>query len=402
MSFSAAFAGKAALTALRFVLSLGQGLFKHQKADSLVSFTKSTRVEPIALIDQRALGLPYIQDVMQSLNSLFIGYYLQAVSLLVNVGSIDVVKLLDAVSPTRDAMGAAGNLMSMESHGGMLSAESYKHSLPVPFQTASLEDISSAGAKPGLASVGAQTLSTVTGASSMKNLENDAKAVPGLQSGYDLKHLSESTNLSVGKMVEVKVEDGNKKASFPISVRLIATPILADVLAHILGDGSRNISAKERFHAWRSGQIEFIRDLIFCQDLIDEHRKALMKDDSGAYAEILKRRAANNAAGVMSGTPSIGTASNLVVLTSQTAKELEHSVGGRLSDVATRNKVFKNTYVMIMVVIDPEWEQVTFYHRGIALPTKLSIKELKTANKGTGPDIGEILKAYQLGQQINF
>lgn len=401
MSFSAAFAGKAALTALRFVLSLGQGLFKHQKADSLVSFTKSTRVEPITLIDQRALSLPYLQDVMQSLNSLFIGYYLQAVSLLVNVGRIDVIKLLDAISPTRDAWGAAGNLMSTESHGGMLSIESYKHSLPVPLQTASLEDIDAKDVKAGMASVGAQTLDTVTGGKGLKNLEKDAKAVDGA-GGVDLKGLNEATNLSVGKMVEVKVEDSGKKASFPISVRLIATPILSDVLAHILGDGSRNISAKERFHAWRSGQIEFIKDLIFCQDLIDEHRKALMKDDSGAYAEILKRRAANSAAGVMSGTPSIGTASNLVVMTTQTAKELEHSIGGRLSDVNTRNKVFKNTYVMIMVIIDPEWEQVTFYHRGIALPTKLSIKELKTANKGTGPDIGDILKAYQLGQQINF
>lgn len=394
--FSTAFAGKAALTALRFVLSLGQGLFKHQKADSLVSFTQSTRVEPIALIDQRALQLPYVGDVMQSLNSLFIGYYLQAVSLLVNVGRIDVVKLLDAVSPTRDAWGAVGNVMSVESHGGMLSLESYQHSLPIPFQTASLEDIESTSTKEGMASVGAQTLGTLTGAKGMQNLEKGAK--PGASGGPDIKGLNEATNLSVGKMVQVNVEDDGKKATFPISVRLIATPIRGDVLTHILGDGSRNISAKERFHAWRSGQIEFVRDLIFCQDLIDEHRKALMKDDSGAYAEILARRATNASAGVMSGTPSIGTASNLVVMTTQTAKELEHSIGGRLSDVNTRNKVFKNTYVMIMVVVDPEWEQVTIYHRGIALPTKLSVKELKTANKGTGPDIGDILKAYQLGQ----
>jgi hypothetical protein len=40
---------------------------------------------------------------------------------------------------------------------------------------------------------------------------------------------------------------------------------------------------------------------------------------------------------------------------------------------------------------------VTIYHRSLEIPTQVSIKELKTANKGSGPDVAEILKAYQLG-----
>ena len=409
--FSTVLAKAAALPAMRFVLSLGQGLFKHSKADSLISFANSTRVEPIALIDSRAVHLPYIADIMQSVNSMFIGYYLQAVSLLVNVGSVNVIKLLDTLSPTRD-VGAAGNafiVSRVSRESCMLSLESYRHGLPVPQETASLEDNNKYDASVNSQLKNFQKadpiVDTVSGTAGMRNLRQqqhdtmtDAKGNLGSGSIVDPhKAVSEAVNLSVGKMIQVNIESEGKKASFPISVRLIATPIAADVLTHILGDGSRNTTAVERFHAWRSGQLEFIRDIVFAQDLIDEHRKALIKDPSGAYAEILKRRRGNNAAGVLSSTPSIGTASNLVILTSQTAKELEMSIGGRLSDVHTRKKVFDNTYVMIMVVVDTEYEQVTIYHRGIALPTKLSVKELKTANKGTGPDVAEILKAYQLG-----
>ena len=64
--------------------------------------------------------------------------------------------------------------------------------------------------------------------------------------------------------------------------------------------------------------------------------------------------------------------------------------------------MFENTLTMIVMVIDTEWEQLTIYHRGIEEPTELAVKELKSLNRGTGPDVGEILKAYQLGNSPQF
>lgn len=431
--FSTVMAKTVALTALRFVLNLGSGLFKHQKADSLVSFTKATRVEPITLIDQRAIALPYLHDVLQASNSIFIGYYLQAVSLLVNVGSINVVKLLDSLNPQRDVKDAANAYLVDKVNRdkpSLLSLESYSTCLPVPAETASLEDqarfndiakhqldknfnkfddavhqTSKAAGHTMNVDTKAEVRELVNGADAgqMQNLSDKAVGTMGERGGsVNFDAVKEATNLSVGKLVEVSIQQDKHKATFPIQVRLIATIMASSVLSHILGDGSRDITWKERYHGWRANQLDFWRDIVMAEDLIQERRKALMKDDTGAYAEILKRRAGNAAAGVMSATPSIGTASNIVIMTQQTAKELELSIGGRLSDAHTRKKVFDNTYIMIMVILDTEWEQVTIYHRGIALPTKLSIKELKVANKGSGPDVAEILKAYQLGSQITL
>lgn len=426
--------------ALKFTLSLVTRVLRNAKADSLIRFTKATRVEPIVMIDQRVAHLPYMNDVMQTLSSIFIGYYLQAVALAVNVGRINVIRLLDTLNPSRDVTDAAATKIvdtintpsfnSMESYqfglprlGAEVSMEAQVHAgkPPIGPQGATISDIGKVAKQGGdvgatinnslqhgqLADKMQQNLTGGLDKSKLVHLHTDVSEINAggkISQGHDLfgkdtlKSLGEAVNLSVGKLVEVNVSDNGASATFPISIRLIATIVGSSILAHILGDGSRNTSAKERYHAWRAGQLEFWRDLVLCQDLIDEHKRTLLKDSTGVYDQILKRRAGNTAAGAITGSPSIGTASNLLVLSKQTAHELELSIRGKLSDFHVRQKVLESTYIMLLVVVDPQWEQVTIYHRGIALPTQLSIKELKVSNKNTGPDVGEILKAYQLGQ----
>lgn len=393
--FSTVVAKTAALTVMKFIGSLATRIFRAQKADSLISFTKATRVEPIALIDNRLVHQLYMPDIMQSLSSIFAGYYLQAVALAVNVGQVNVIRLLDALNPTRDVHDAAATMLVRQIQSpGLLSLEAYRYGLPVPDQKYGLEafaDNDIHDAKNWMDNKSQQNLDR-----GPHLPKHDAAA------SMTFKANNEAVNLSVGKLLEVTVEDGGKKATFPITVRLISTIIGSDILAHILGDGSKNISLKERWHSWRAGQLEFVRDLILCQDLIDDHRRTLLKDKSGVYADILARRVANASVAGITDTPSIGSASNLIVISTQTVKELERLVEGKLSNPKVRDAIFSHTYIMIMVVVDTEWEQVTIYHRGISTPTEMSIKELKATNKGTGPDVGEILKAYQLGQNPKF
>ena len=415
-------AAKAAgVAALQFVLGVAKGVLRSNsvKTDSLVRFTRATRVEPIALVDQRLVHLPYMGDVMQTMSSIFIGYYLQAVSLAVNVGRINVIRLLDSLNPHRDVADASAAFLTDSLAGKapkFLSTESYMFGLP------SLESLETDLERDLFAEAAARkkqqdeknmkdTLQNIAGSKVGKFVQSQGQGdvgeevnPNGIRGGVsnksDLQKLvTEATNLSVGKLIEVTIEDGDKKATFPIMVRVISTIVNGPTLVHILSDQSRwYATAKERFHMWRAGQLEFVRDLVLCQDLIDEHRRALLNDKSGAYKEILERRAGNAVASAMTGTPSVATASNIVVLSKQSAKEIEQVTGGRFTDVKFRNRLFDRSYVMLMAVIDPEWEQITIYHRGIALPTEMMLKELKATNKGTGPDISEILKAYQLGQ----
>ncbi len=357
----------------------------------LIKYTASSRVEPIALIDSDVLHHDMLPDVMQSLQSIFAGYYLQALAISSNIGRIDVIKHLDKLNPNRnpvDAMGSSSWLMSMESyqHGGLprLNTRPGMEAYDAP----EYENAKDKDAKK-----------RVSGPMTDRNQSKDGKSDNG-NVGINKDNFAsvrDLANLSVGKLLNVEITDGANKATIPISIRLMATYIPTSSIIHILSLGNKDTTMKERWHGWRSGRLEFVRDIIFCQDLIDAHKKNLIDDKSGVYNEILKRRRNNAISTLVSGDPSLATASNLLVCSMETIRTLEGEIGREFKDFKTREKIFAESYLMIIAVIDKEWDRVTFYHRGINLPTQVSLRDLRVANKGTGPDVSEILKAYQLG-----
>lgn len=347
------------LAAIRKVTDLWRGA----KADSLIDYTQVVRVEPLCLIDADCLFLESLPEVQQSLLSIFAGYYLQAVAISNTVGKVEVFRQLDKLNPQRNPVDSGA-----DSAGWLMAQESYKHRLPTPNNRhmaleADREDLGSGFA------VGRDTTQT----------------------------MRELANLSVGKILNVEITDGLHRATLPISIRLMASSMPSANLVHILSIGNQDNSVKERYHAWKAGRLSFIKDLVFCQDLIDAHRKNLMADKDGLYASILKRNRGNQIATLVSGNPSVATASNIAVLSAQSVEALELKVNGRLKDFKTREAIFKATSLMLMAVIDPSYDRVVFYHRGINGHTDVSVRDLKAGNKGSGQDVSEILKAYQLG-----
>lgn len=345
-------------------------VWREAKSDSLIDYTQPARVEPICMVDNDVLLSEAISDTMQSMLALFTGYYLQAVALSAVVGRIDVIKHLDKLNPNRnpsDSLGEAANWM--------MALASYKDRLPTPSNRhAGGMDVALEAEKDPLAKSGGMQLS------------KDA-----------LSTVMEASNLSVGKMISVELSDGPNKGTIPISVRLMAASMRTPDLLKILSIGTEDTSMKERWHSWRSGRIEFIKDLILCTDLIDAHRKNLQGDKDGIYTQILNRNKKNKLSGLLSATPSVGSASNLVITSTETIAQLERTLMGKFDNFNVRKKVFDQTHLMIVAVIDKQWDRVTFYHRGLPLGTNVSLKDMKASSKGNGPDVGEILKAYQLG-----
>jgi len=399
-------------------------------ADSLIDYTKVARVEPIVLIDTDCLYLDEIHEVQQSLLTIFAGYYLQAMAISATIGNVNVMRNLDKLNPSRSAGDNAANT----GMGWLLAQESYKHKLPTYGDKFSMEavnddidkfiidedqfrkiideavedaaknrkDFDAAELKAKIADIEKKFKSVSEAQAKIKaemeknNIKLDEKS---FSIGRDtLKDLKELANLSVGKMFSVEITDGVHKGSMPVSIRLMASSLPSANLIHILSIGSKDdTSFKERYHGWKSGRLAFWKDLCLCQDLIDAHRHNLMADKDGIYTNIVKRARDNMISGVVTANPSIATASNLAIISSNTAEKLELHINGSLKTFSAREKVFKNTYLMILAVIDAQWGRVTFYHRGLHLPTSVSIRDLKAANKGSGPDVSDILKAYQLG-----
>lgn len=336
--------------------------------NSLVGATSMARVEPLCIVDADVVNLEYLPDTLNVLQNIFSGYYLQALQLLTNLGSVSVSKTLGRLSPNRSG--------GFESYGNTIapnvSMESYKYKLPSYNISHAME----------------------------ANDKDEKDKTKTFNSPNKLsKDVYSDSNLVTGRMYDVTIKDGKNEANVPIAIKLLVNTIPTNVIVNLMALQNRvDYDMVERFHAWRSGRIQFVRDLVLCKDLIDKHRNTLIKDPTGVYSEIVNRQNKNLKAGILNQTPSLATSSNLAIISSETAELIEQKLDGSLDNFKTRHPIFQTTNLMILVVIDKSWEQVTFYHRGITAFSKVSVKDLKSSSKKDGGDVNAILKAFIEGK----
>lgn len=383
-----------------FVMRLGT----NYKTKSLIDVAQIGNVEPLTVISEDCLNLEYMPDVLQSVLSIFTGYYLRAAALSSSIGGVKVVRALDRLNPDRKFNELMIGTESLDS-AHTLSIESYKYRLPT---TSNLPAISAEKSRTvrsaARLSLATEFLDEVSKAHVSDRLDEDnIESGVNTDKSFVSKTAVEVSNLAVGKLINVDINVGDDKTvSVPISIRLATSRMKTDSILHILVLKKDDNTLVERYHAWRSGRIGLIKDLIFCQDLIDEHKKALMHDELGVYSEIVRRVNASKKYGILSNNPSLVSASNIFIISEAVAKELEIKIGGKLSNLRIRERVFENTYAMIIAVVDREWERVTFYHRGISQSTDVAVKDLKGASKDKGQDITDFMKAYSLGNAPQF
>lgn len=349
--------------------AVGQTLSDMSAQKSLTDLVRLARVEPLTILDSDVQHWEGISDVLQTSLNIFTGYYLQAVAIMGSVDAVKVVKTLSSLNPNKAIFEAYQDQYGKVADGTYKqSMESYRWKLPKESDNASMESA---------------------------RLSDSA-----------VDSVRESTNLAVGKLINVTLSDSDNaksKVVMPISVRLTVNVLPSKAVESILTLDSRDNTFIERFHAWRAGKIEGIRDLILCQDMIDERKRLAMKDKTGVYSAMMNVATKNTTSTILNKltgnsayTISLASASNIVVISDNTLKEIENKLGSKLSDYRTRTKIFESGYMMLLVVVDKHFDRVTFYHRGVNLPTTMGLRDMKISNKNSGPDILDIMKA--LGQ----
>lgn len=382
---------------------------------SLAAFTKSARIAPYVLIEEPLRQQPYISDILHAATSIYAGYYLTAVSLLGDVSGVSVLEKLDRINPNRpmDALGRSGKrLMSM-------TTEDFKLGLPfkgrphVKGSWGYSQESHRFMPEPLLAMEAKVTETTVEvtvgettnadGSTTTKTTTRQPEDVinsPGLNRDT-LLAAKEASSLAVGKLLEVRMVIDGQQLTVPTMVTLFPNTSDSESFAHILSLHEQAHGVRERWHDWRSGNISFWSDFVMMRDIIKKHRRVLVKDKSGYYAAVSRQSRNHRVASILD-TPSLAEASNILVFTTTCARRAEAVIGGKLSDFGVREAVFEKTQAMIMFVVDRDREMVKIYHSGIEMANELSVRELKVANKNTGPDVAEILKAYQLGNAPSF
>jgi len=239
-------------------------------------------------------------------------------------------------------------------------------------------------------------------ADELERIENERKErakTGGTGVANAAKYVEKITNLAVGNVIDVSIKEDGKEAIVPVTIRLRVAGMPSDVMVQTLAVGGKDVTFRSRWRAWRAGEIGFWSDFVLAMDRVDAHRAAMMKDETGYYKAVYGRATNNQmTAAILKDGPSLSTASSIIVMTEQTAKDLERRISGELKNFKTRQGIFGHTYSMLMIIVDPDWESVTIYTRGIEMPTKLTARDIKTAGKSDSKELMEILKSYQLGR----
>ena len=336
---------------------------------SLTSISKITRAEPLTIISNDCANLTELPEILNTLVSVYSGYFLQAIAIMTRLNDVEVVRILDKLSPDRDNTGFLLQSRSVLESASNVFSTNYKYSLPTR---------------------------------EIMAVETDRPMV-----GRDnQKMIYEASNLAVGKILDVAISiptpDGETKTvNVPVTVRLSPTLLNDETLSYLFTNQKTDDSIVERYHSWRAGRISLIRDMVFCEDLIREYRRAAIKDRSVTLQEIVRRVTNARAYGLLTKNPSLAVASNIYVLSKASAHYIESKTGEKFSTPRGREKILKDTYAMIVAIVDADWGQVTFYFNGIAYPSTMSLRSMKSSGS-KGPDIADIMRSLMEGRAPTF
>lgn len=387
--FTTGMAANAALPTLGAVAtSIKQGMRSAVlESSSIASTVQRAVIAPYVLVEESLRNQPYITDLLQANLNLFSAYYLLMVGQIAEVGGVSVMDRLDAINPGRkvnvpaSAVRAATNFFSQE-----------EFALGLPKAEVSQKLLSKGR-------YDAERKRYVFSEEAQSNPPQKPEA-PVSQRQATVTAL-EASNLAVGKMLEVNLNIDGKKFSVPTLVKLLPNTINSEGFGHILGLTPGVYKLRERWHDWRADIISG-SEFVFMTDIFAQRRKLMMLDRSGYFRAVMKRNRGNKMAAYAKKSPSLAEASSTFIVTRNTLSIAEAQYGVNFNNFADRERLFEATQTMLWFVVDPEWESVEIYHSGLESSSKLLIRDLKSASKNSGPDIGEILKAYQLGRTPSF
>jgi hypothetical protein len=345
---------------------------------SLVEYTRAMRVNSMVLIDRsliNSLDEKKMSALLQTMLSIYAGFYLSAVALETQIGNVTVMRILDKFSTDSSVLNAVGNSLLWSNEELEYATESVDEdslSLPFTHKLHSGEPVTMGSSKP---------------------YDNDKT----------IQKITDESNLVCGKLLDVKMVAGDQMVSVPVQVALIPKGIDSDDIVTTSKYHAIDKTIKGRWQQWRSGEIKFIRDYLFALDLVEADRKALLADKTRTLLQMREKRSKSILVSLLRGYASPNTISSMLFVTKETAKKMEISIMGKLNNYHTRQNYFNGNSLMTLVVVDVNMERFTVYQRGIEEFGEYTFVDIKgNDKKPNGVDIDAVVKAYNLGNSASF
>lgn len=385
-------------------------------ADSIIEYSAPARIEPKCIVDGSLAQFEDILGITRSTNTMVAAYYLQALSRRLNTESAVLLRNIDDLKPNRNLQAAIGQFAEQsaneyygesktletrarESVGGVLGIATEAMCLPDPTRPSTLSNF-----------IPMETIALegTDGKTAQRINEKEVKIKAAQANkmsasiGKNNADVMEIPSLAVGKIFDLTLTIGGNTVSLPMTVALNTVLSTPSNLVDIYSIGAGRTGFIERLRLVSAGELRFWGDFVMMNDLIDEHKRAAIRDNTGTYMENRERDAKNRIAALLTGKVSLGTASNICIVNQRTLKKLEPAIGGKLTVNEIRKELFKRTYLALMIVVDTDWKEVTIYHRGMADGKTMPIAEFIRAKSKPGSDVSDLVNMFLAGKQLSL
>jgi len=122
----------------------------------------------------------------------------------------------------------------------------------------------------------------------------------------------------------------------------------------------------------KSGSIRYLKDYIMAVDLLKKEQKAIVNDRSGVLAGLVRKKHSSlstwvkgNIKFLAGGERHANSANTLVVMSDITFSETCRSLNLNFNNTAVRNKFFKESFTMMLVIVDSMYNLVKIYFSGL-------------------------------------
>lgn len=240
---------------------------------------------------------------------------------------------------------------------------------------------------------------------------NGENTVPNSNNSKVVDHNLANTPIPSGKIIQINFGDPKSKASggnaFTINMYLQMHPTIVPTdVAEAFININFTPSFKQRWLQWTTGEISFWKDFVLSHDLVKRRRNAMRQDKSGVLSDMLRRQqnSVTNAwmklALIFNEKQNI--ANTVIIYDKQSFDRACTKNGLNFNNYASRQRFFNKTFSMMIIVVDQNYNKVTFYFHGLDIKAEYDFKQLKQAAKSDKYDLNDIMKSMSQGMAPRF
>lgn len=368
--------------------TLGEGNTLHDVA-------KITEVSPLTLVSNELKALPEIWDILHGVLNVYTFDHVRAANVMgLNLQDGRVLKILDSLNPDRD-IDTLMTSVAMTSYSqtvlNMVVEPTSDHErIRNINRHIGLQGIQyGQGTEKALAAIepaGTITLNAVGNLYDVPDHMDDGYEHPepdehGTSAGVSKVDAFDKGEAFVGKtyQLDFRVGERGNQVSIPMVAKLDTAYVPGSVIRNLVLMNEKDIRIGARFKDALKLRINPITDFVFSQDILLEQRKAMIEDPTGMTGEVIRSKNKKKVLGILSGNVSLNTISSILVMSEMEENEIRRKIGGDLTNERTRKKVFDNSSVSMIVVVDRQTQIVSTYVRNKTNYSQLHFSRYKNA-----------------------